>query len=197
MGICRSRRHHRRPIPGATEIGEGNADCKGRGSQWDEVPHRSARSSRMRSASTTWPATSGNGCRTAITITTPGRLRTVRRGPVGDCNRRVVRGGSSNSPPQDIRSARRYKMSTDTRDTGLGFPHRQACSPRERRSLYPLKIRAKTGLESFCGHGADDGRGEARQRARGLGGRRRGLSQPWSNSPCARPSAREPHVPSR
>jgi len=39
----------------------------------------------------------------------------------GDCSRHSVRGGSSNSPPQDIRSARRYKISTDTRDTGLGF----------------------------------------------------------------------------
>ncbi len=39
----------------------------------------------------------------------------------GDCSRHSVRGGSSNSPPQDIRSARRYKISTETRDTGLGF----------------------------------------------------------------------------
>ena len=37
--------------------------------------HRSARSSRMRSASMTWPATSGNGWRTAITINTTARRR--------------------------------------------------------------------------------------------------------------------------
>ena len=49
------------------EVGEGNANCNGCGSQWDDSrPHRSDRSSPMRSASTTWRATCGNGCRIAI-----------------------------------------------------------------------------------------------------------------------------------
>ena len=46
-------------------------------------PHRSDHSSPMRSASTTWPATCGNGCRIAGMRTTTGRPPIARRGRQG------------------------------------------------------------------------------------------------------------------
>ena len=84
-------------------------------------PHRSDRSSPMRSASTTWPAMCGNGCRIAITTTTTERPPMVRRGPAGDCSRRVVRGGSWDNDPQVLRSASRFGFSTVVRNDDLGF----------------------------------------------------------------------------
>ncbi len=64
------------------DIGKGNANCNGCGSQWDATrPHRSDHSSPMRSASTTWPATCGNGCRIAIIVITMEPRQTVQRGP--------------------------------------------------------------------------------------------------------------------
>ena len=65
------------------EIGKGNANCSGCGSQWDNGrPHQSDRSSPMRSASTIWPATCGSGCRIAITAITMEHPPMVRRGPL-------------------------------------------------------------------------------------------------------------------
>jgi formylglycine-generating enzyme required for sulfatase activity len=53
--------------PWGNNIGKGSANCKECGSHWTASRlHRSDRSSLMRSAFTTWPAMSGNGCRTAI-----------------------------------------------------------------------------------------------------------------------------------
>ena len=65
------------------EIGKGNANCDGCGSQWDNQQTVTGRLVQppMRSASTTWPATCGNGCRIAIMTTTTERPQTVRRGP--------------------------------------------------------------------------------------------------------------------
>ena len=95
MGIRGARRHH-------DGLFLGRRDRQGeRQLRWlrqpvgqHARPHRSDRSRPMRSASTTWPATCGNGWRIAITTTTPERPPMVRRGPAGDCSRRVVRGGS-------------------------------------------------------------------------------------------------------
>ena len=72
----------RRPITGATRSARGTptvTDAAANGTT--ARPRRSDRSSPMRSVSTTWPATCGNGCRIAITTTTKGRLPMVRRGP--------------------------------------------------------------------------------------------------------------------
>ena len=64
------------------EIGKGNANCNGCGSQWDDRrPHRLDRSSPMRSASTIWLATCGSGCRIAITAITTEHPLMARRGP--------------------------------------------------------------------------------------------------------------------
>jgi formylglycine-generating enzyme required for sulfatase activity len=41
--------------------------------------------------------------------------------PNGDCSRRVVRGGSWNLNPQYLRSALRFRFSTDARINYLGF----------------------------------------------------------------------------
>ena len=65
------------------EIGKGNANCNGCGSQWDNQQTSPVGSFKpMRSASTTWPATCGSGCRTAIMTTITERPPMVRRGPV-------------------------------------------------------------------------------------------------------------------
>jgi len=101
-------------------VGAANANCIGCGSPWDgRETSRRGRSSRTPSASTTWPATSGNSSRTARTTRTTARPATVGLGR-GDCSRHSVRGGSSNSPARHP-LGRRYKISTATRDTGLGF----------------------------------------------------------------------------
>jgi formylglycine-generating enzyme required for sulfatase activity len=64
------------------EIGKGNANCSGCGSQWDQQQTAPVGSfAPMRSASSTWPATCGNGCRIAIILTITGRPATARRGP--------------------------------------------------------------------------------------------------------------------
>ena len=98
------------------EIGKANANCNGCGSQWDNRETSPVgRSSPMRSAYTTCPATCGNGWRIAITTTTTMRPRMARPGPAERCSRRVVRGGSWDVDPQCLRSANRDGYATDVR----------------------------------------------------------------------------------
>ena len=125
MGIRGARRHARRPIPGATRSARATPIATAAAASGTTGrPHRSARSSPMRSASTTWLATCGNGCRIAITTTTTERPPMVRRGPGGDCSRRVVRGGSWNDNP---------------RTPPLGQPHRVHRRRSELRSRVPCR----------------------------------------------------------
>ena len=73
----------RRPITGATRSARGTPTATAAAaSGTTNRPHQSARSPQMSLASTTWPATCGNGCRIAIMITIKARPPTARRGPV-------------------------------------------------------------------------------------------------------------------
>jgi formylglycine-generating enzyme required for sulfatase activity len=104
------------------DIGQANADCIGCGSPWDGKESSPVGSFKPNAfglydmAGDVWQFV--QDCPHANYDGAPADGSVW---PGGDCSRHSVRGGSSNSPPQDIRSARRYKISTDTRDTGLGF----------------------------------------------------------------------------
>jgi formylglycine-generating enzyme required for sulfatase activity len=116
MGIRGSRWYHDGLFLGRRNQ-QGNANCIGCGSDWDNRESSPVdRSSPMRSASTTWPATCGNGCKIA--------KRSAHRWlewTGGDCSRRVVRGGSWLFNPQGLRSASRFEHTTGTRTDDLGF----------------------------------------------------------------------------
>ena len=122
MGIRGSRRHH-------DGLLLGRRDRQGkRQLQWvrqpvgqPSRPHRSVRSPPISSASTTWRATCGNGCRIAIIDNYNGAPTDGSAWTSGDCSRRVVRGGSWNYVPQILRSAYRSRVSTDDRNYALGF----------------------------------------------------------------------------
>ena len=47
----------------------------------------------------------------------------------GDCNRRVIRGGSWDGNPPDLRSGRRFELNTDNRYNPLGFRVARTLSP--------------------------------------------------------------------
>ena len=122
MGICGARRHHdglllgRRHRQGTTPTAMGAA-----ASGTPSRPRRSDRSSPTRSASTTWPATCGNGCRIAIMPTTTERPPTARRGPA-----EIAVAVSSAAVPgatvrRYLRSADRDRGTTDGRSDNLGF----------------------------------------------------------------------------
>ncbi|MGA2492468.1 MAG: SUMF1/EgtB/PvdO family nonheme iron enzyme [Roseiarcus sp.] len=104
------------------DVGVANADCIGCGSPWDGKESSPAGSFKPNAfglydmAGDVWQFVQDCPHATYDGAPSDGSVWTG-----GDCSRHSVRGGSSNSPPQDIRSARRYKISTDTRDTGLGF----------------------------------------------------------------------------
>ena len=104
------------------EIGEGNANCYGCGRQWDNRETSPVGSFKPNAfglydmAGNVWQWVQDcyhdnyNGARTDGSAWT-----------VGDCSRRVVRGGSWNNNPQSLRSANRFLDSTDIRNNDIGF----------------------------------------------------------------------------
>ena len=103
------------------EIGKGNANCNGCGSQWDgDRPHRSARSPNafglFDTAGNVWQWAQDCYHGDYDGAPTDGSAWTS-----GDCSRRVVRGGSWNSSPLNLRSAGRGGNTTFGRDGNLGF----------------------------------------------------------------------------
>jgi formylglycine-generating enzyme required for sulfatase activity len=110
------------PYPWGDDIGKGNANCHGCGSQWDN---------RQTAPVGSFPANAvglydmvGNvwgwveDCyhHTYDDAPTDGSAWTV-----GDCSRRVVRGGSWSTEPRTVRSANRDGATGDDRNHGLGF----------------------------------------------------------------------------
>ena len=104
------------------EIGKGNANCNGCGSQWDAKQ----------------PAPVGSFARQCVRPLRHGRQRVAMGAGLlsrdyngaptdgsawtsGDCSRRVVRGGSWSGRPQALRSANRLGLSTVSRVDSLGF----------------------------------------------------------------------------
>jgi len=65
----------------------------------------------------------------------------------GDCGRRVVRGGSWNNKPENLRSANRNRNETDNRNNNLGF--RLAQSARAAFGLSPEPACRETG-RAWC-----------------------------------------------
>jgi formylglycine-generating enzyme required for sulfatase activity len=109
--------------PWGDEIGKGNANCKGCGSQWDGMETSPVGSFKpnafglfdMQGNVFQWVEDcyqeSHNGA------PTDGSARTL-----GNCKRRVVRGGSWYDSPDYLRSANRSRVdASDSRDDDLGF----------------------------------------------------------------------------
>jgi hypothetical protein len=126
MGIRGSRWRH---ISGATRSATGTPIVKGAvASGATARPHRSDRSSPINSASTTWPATCGNGYRIATMVTTMERLQMIRRGPAEIAISVLGRAevpwrevGNCSAPPRQ-----RYRMVTPRRGVRplwVQFPH--------------------------------------------------------------------------
>ena len=79
-------------------------------------------SSRTPLACTICSGMCGNGSRTAGMRATKVRPRMVRPGPrLDDCAQRVIRGGSWDSEPRDVRSANRDRNTPDDRNYDVGF----------------------------------------------------------------------------
>ncbi|MFN8722266.1 MAG: SUMF1/EgtB/PvdO family nonheme iron enzyme [Rhodospirillales bacterium] len=104
------------------DIGRGNANCDGCGSQWDD---------RITSPVGSFPANrfglhdmAGNALQWvedcwSDRFPTSGDANVVMS--IGSCDRRVLRGGSWGSFPTILRSANRYRLTPGTRDNYLGF----------------------------------------------------------------------------
>jgi len=104
------------------QIGEGNANCSGCGSQWDGRQTSPVGSFKPNAfglydmAGNVWQWV--QNCYHADYNEAPadGSVRII-----GDCRHRVVRGGSWGTAPQYIRSASRDWFSADDRDFHIGF----------------------------------------------------------------------------
>jgi formylglycine-generating enzyme required for sulfatase activity len=104
------------------EIGKGNANCRGCDSQWDgkqTAPVGSFAANAfglydMHGNVHEWVLDCWSD--NYVGAPTDGTARTT-----GDCNRRVVRGGSWTNDPQRLRAANRNWFTTDDRNVNLGF----------------------------------------------------------------------------
>jgi formylglycine-generating enzyme required for sulfatase activity len=117
--------------PWGDEVGDGNANCDGCGSQWDGKQTAPAGSfianpfglHDMNGNVFEWV----QDCYQAYNeVPSDGSNRTG-----GECPRtlRVVRGGAWNSPPKDIRSAVRFRNPPDIRYDSVGFRVARSLSP--------------------------------------------------------------------
>jgi formylglycine-generating enzyme required for sulfatase activity len=108
--------------PWGNEIGKGNANCDGCGSQWDNkqtAPVGSFKDNQFGlydMAGNIWQWVEDCYQEHYDETPTDGSAWTTR-----DCNERVVRGGSWVDYPGGLRSASRYRGSTVDRDNNLGF----------------------------------------------------------------------------
>jgi formylglycine-generating enzyme required for sulfatase activity len=114
------------------EIGKGNANCNGCGSpQWDNRESSPVGSFKPNAfglydmAGNVWQWVQDCYHNDHDGMPTDGSAWTS-----GDCTRRVVRGGSWNYLPRDLRSASRGLNPTDLRDNGLGFRVERTLSAR-------------------------------------------------------------------
>jgi formylglycine-generating enzyme required for sulfatase activity len=104
------------------EIGKGNANCSGCGSQWDKRQTSPVGSFKPNAfglydmAGNVWQWIEDCWNDDYKGAPTDGSAWTS-----GDCSTRVVRGGSWVGNPQALRSAYRYWYSTDLRNLNLGF----------------------------------------------------------------------------
>ena len=125
----------RRKYPWGDDIkldGKAMANCDGCGSQWDgkqTAPVELVFSPRTDSVSTTWSATSGSGRRIVGTTSYQGAPADGSPWTSGDCGRRVVRGGSWNGHPDNLRSANRDRDATVNRSLDLGFRVARTLTP--------------------------------------------------------------------
>jgi formylglycine-generating enzyme required for sulfatase activity len=104
------------------DIGEGNANCAGCGSQWDS--HQTAPTGSFSANSFGLHDMHGNTwewVEDCYQRTYNGAPTTGSAWISGDCINRVVRGGSWIDRPADLRSARRGGYSPVTRDDSIGF----------------------------------------------------------------------------
>ena len=131
------------------EIGKGNANCNGCGSQWDSRRDRAGRivQAQCSSASTTCTAMSGNGSRIAITTTTMGHPPMVRPGSaLATAIDRVVRGGSWVTVPQPSARPTATGSPPAIRGRHIGF--------RAREDAYPLnfylRVQGEALVEFLC-----------------------------------------------
>ena len=104
------------------EIGKGNANCLGCGSQWDNRQTSPVGSFKPNAfglydiAGNVWQWVQDCAHGNYVGAPTDGSAWTI-----GDCSQRVVRGGSWLYPPRFLRSATRYWLSTDNRIHNFGF----------------------------------------------------------------------------
>jgi formylglycine-generating enzyme required for sulfatase activity len=103
-------------------IGKGNANCNGCGSEWDNRQTSPVGSFKPNKfglydmAGNVW-----QWVQDCYHDDYQGAPTDSSEWTGGDCSRRVVRGGSWNSYPRDLRSARRYGYASDSRYRPLGF----------------------------------------------------------------------------
>jgi formylglycine-generating enzyme required for sulfatase activity len=105
------------------EVGKGNANCRGCGSEWDDKQTAPVGSFAANAFGlydmhgNVWEWVEDCWHDNYDGATTDGSPWTAG----GDCSRRVVRGGSWISLPQNLRAAFRLRTSTDNRDFSLGL----------------------------------------------------------------------------
>jgi formylglycine-generating enzyme required for sulfatase activity len=104
------------------DIGKGNANCNGCGSQWDNQQTSPVGSFKPNAfglydmAGNVWQLVQDCYHGNYDGAPTDGSSWTS-----GDCSNRVVRGGSWSNDPQDLRSANRNRVTSGGRGSGLGF----------------------------------------------------------------------------
>ena len=107
------------------EIGKNNANCTGCGSEWDNqqtAPVGSFKANALGlhdTAGNVWEWTQDCWHKNYSGAPADGSAWLEKGG--GDCNRRMVRGGSWGSGPRSLRSAFRFGNNTDDVDYFLGF----------------------------------------------------------------------------
>jgi formylglycine-generating enzyme required for sulfatase activity len=104
------------------EIGKGNANCNGCGSRWDNRETSPVGSFKPNAfglydmVGNVWQWVQDCNQDNYTGAPTDGSARTI-----GDCSFHVVRGGAWNNDPQLLRSAMRYRGTSDLRSSFVGF----------------------------------------------------------------------------